>query len=192
MKPGPVYLLVVVSLVFAGCATNPVQTGNDAFVTKEALASYQSFGWSPQRSLNLRDPNRNTSTAQGWLEAAVESELGTKGLRKAPASEADLLASYSVASKTVANYQEFSAAGEFTGNQIDEAGGTGPLWDLRKSVDTGFEQGRILLTLTDRKSGKVVYRGSAAGALLKNPSPSRSVPLINRAVKGMLDGFPRR
>ena len=61
-----------------------------------------------------------------------------------------------------------------------------------KTLDTNYEEGRLNLEIIDRKSGKTAFRGSTKTALLSNPSPSKSIPRINRFVKDMLKDFPGR
>lgn len=186
-------LVLCASLIaLSGCANQDVQSGNTSYVSTEALKEYRTYAWSSNRNLSLRDPSRNTATARGWIESAVDQELTGKGLSKSNSGSADLLVGYAVGSRNVSHYDEYAAASEVTGKRVDIQGGTGPLWDMARERDTGFEQGRLFIEITDRKTGKTVYKGSAAANLLDNQSASQSPARINRGVKGALKNFPTR
>lgn len=55
-----------------------------------------------------------------------------------------------------------------------------------------FEEGTLLFDLSERKSGKLVYRGSAKATLLDDPSPTRSDIRLSQIVSQLLSGVPRR
>ena len=187
-----VLLPVILAAILSGCGGRGIQSNNSTYVPVETLASYQSWAWSPQRSLLLRDPSLNSPNTQAAIEAAVQTQLTRKGLPmvSTPAS-ADLLIGYSVASRSGLATQEFTAVGEMSGAQLDEEGGTmGQV--ASATVETEYETARILLDLTDPKTGRLVYQGAAQANLLKNPSQARSQARINEAVERMLKDFPSR
>lgn len=83
--------------------------------------------------------------------------------------------------------QTFTESGEMTQSQRQESldsGRSGTLY-------TDYELGRLLLTVTERKTGKVVYSGTSEAALLEDPSESRARARIQKATKEILKGWPR-
>jgi hypothetical protein len=60
----------------------------------------------------------------------------------------------------------------------------------RDVIITEYEQGTLVLDIVERRSKKLVWRGTARATLLENPTPERSTARINEAVRKILAGFP--
>ena len=176
----------------SGCASNDTSTSSANYASAESLAAFRTYAWSPKRSLTLRDPSLNTGAVRGRIEAAVEAEMATKGFTKTSPDTADLLVNYAAASRSMVSSQEFTGHGELSESRLDEEGGSSAAFAPRGTIETDYEQGRLLLDLTDRRNGKVVYRGSTQTVLLKQPTPAKSASRINRMVKEMLKDLPKR
>jgi hypothetical protein len=176
----------------SSCASNNTETSGVAYAPAETLASYRTYAWSPKRSLNLQDPSHNTTTTRSWIENAVDADLAAKGFTKSNGSAADVLVNYTAGSRTVFSSQNFRLEDEWSHADQQKEGDTGAALAPNKTLDTNYEEGRLNLEIIDRKSGKTAFRGSTKTALLSNPSPSKSIPRINRFVKDMLKDFPGR
>lgn len=189
---GSTTLVLALTALLAGCASNDIQTNSTKLVSASDLAGRQSWAWASDRGLNLRDPNRNTSAAQGWIESAVSAELASRGYTATGAGTADMLVGFRAGSRTNLNSREYSAHDELSGAGLDEAGGTSAAISPSRTFETGVERGRLVLTVSDRKSGKLLYTGSAETDLRNQQNESRAVPRINRAVSSILKDFPRQ
>ena len=87
-----------------------------------------------RRQLVLRNPSWSPEQAQIWLERAIDSELGLKGLIKARPADADLLVGYSAGSPL--------SSGVVPGRGKPPGAG-------------------LVLDLFDRRTGQAVYRAAA-------------------------------
>ena len=183
------YLAVAVVTAFlVSCSGNtPVSSGTN-LVPAESLSSYETFGWSKNRFLNLLDQDRNTAEAKAWVDSSIELGFNDKGLNRTEASSADVLVSYSVGSRSIHSAQTFSEDSELGQNRRQEMIGSGRSGTLHSD----YQQGRIYLTVTDRESGKVVYRATSEAALLDQPSERKSRSRLQTAVKDMLGNWPKR
>lgn len=156
-------------------------------VPKDELKSYASYGWSSKRTLNLMSPERNKPVIDQRIVATVDKELAAKGLRKTAAGQADLVASYAATSRLGMESQQVDEGFEYSVDGVSYPGvGGGSL------AVSEFEEGTLVLDLSDRKTGKLVYRGSARATLLDDPSATRSDIRLRRIVAQLLKGFPRR
>ena len=182
--------IVVIAASLSACTGNAPTSSSVSYVAADKLKAYKTYGWSTDRTLSLRDPERNTAVAKGWIESAVESGLANKGLTKSSAKSADLLLGYGVGSRTIQSSQTFSESGELSLSQQQESGGSGQILDRSRTLNTDYEQGRLILNVTDRRTGKIVYRGTSEAELLDQPSASKSSPRVKKAVKEMLKNWP--
>jgi hypothetical protein len=187
-----IFGVIVIAASLSACTGNAPTSKGVSYVAADLLSSYKTFGWSADRTLSLREPERNTAEAKGWIESALESGFTNKGLTKTSAESADLLVSYGVGSRTLTSSQTFTEEGEFSQSQKQEDGGSGQAWGRSATLNSDYEQGRLILTVTDRKTGKVVYQGTSEAELLERPSASKSTSRIQKAVKGMLKNWPTR
>jgi len=179
-------------VTMSGCGNNNMKSTGTSYASAESLAAYRTWAWSSNRTLVLRDPSLNAASVRGWIEAAVDAELASKGFTKSSSGTVDLLVSYSAASRAMATSQLFSTDGELSGSRLDEEGATAITLARTGTLNTDYEEGRINLDLLDRKNGKRVYRGTSQLTMLKQPSPEKSVTRINRMVKEMLKNVPKR
>ncbi len=192
MKLSSILAVATLMVTISGCGNKDMKTTGTLYAPAASLAAYRTWAWSPNRSLVLRDPTLNTPVVRGWVESAVDAELVSKGYAKASAGTADLLVSYSAASRQMLASQKFSADDELSGSRLDEEGSLGAALARTRNLDTDWEEGYLNLDLLDRKNGKRLYRGTTRTAMLKQPSPDKSVTRINRMAKNMLKNLPSR
>jgi hypothetical protein len=158
----------------------------------EVLNSLKTFAWSKNRTLSLQDPQKNTSEVKAWLEEAIESGFRSKGLTKSTPETADILIGYSAGSHKVYESKTFNEYGELGQGQIQELGGSGQNLERSRTLNTEYEQERLILDAKNRKTGELVYRGVSEAELLTKPSQIRSPSRINQAVRTALKDWPGR
>lgn len=182
------FTIAAIAALLSSCAETAPTSSGTATVSKESLAAYQSFGWSKNRFLNLREQSRNTPQAKAGIDRSLESGFNAKGLTRTDAASADVLISYAVGSRSMHSSQTFTEDSELNQNQRQELTGDGRSGTLH----TDYEQGRIYLTVTDRKSKNVVYRATSEATLLENPSERKTQSRLNKVVRQMLKNWPKR
>ena len=176
-------------LCLASCSsTNRIEAQGSPRVTAEQFARYQTWSWSSSRTLNLRDPSRNSGQVQQILESSIASNLAQKRLTPGPASSSDLIVHYGVGSLQRVTTQNVARPGRGESSRFDHS--PDPLVPTG-TRDTEWEEARLLIQITDRRSGQVVYSGYGTAALLNDPSLSRAQSRINSAVRDILAGIPR-
>ena len=57
-------------------------------------------------------------------------------------------------------------------------------------MTTAYEQGTLVIDLVDRRTKKLVWRGTAQAALSETPSKAEREATIDEAVKKMFEKFP--
>ena len=175
------------SLVLSHCAGNQNQYEiTKSSAPKGELAAYTSYAWSSRSVLNLREENRNAGVVAGRIRNAVDSELQAKGWSKSTGPQTDLLASYSAVSQQA---MESRKVDENLERADDSATGEA---DGGSPAVTTAEEGSLTVELRDRRTGKVVYRGTAEATLLDDPSPWKAETHIQQAVNRMLGDLPSR
>ena len=177
-----------ICLSLASCTSNQIQVNAAPRVSAQQIASYQTWAWSPERALTVRDPNRDTANARAALESAIASSMAQKGFQPGGANSSDLLVHYGAGSMQRVTVQNVARPNRGTSSRFDYS--TDPLvpTGVRK---TDWEEGRLIIQLLDRKTGQVVFSGYATAALLNDPSPSRAQSRIQTAVRDIFRQLPR-
>ena len=179
MKPRPLALtagLIFAAAFVAACAT----TNTGAFAVHGFdFWTVRTFEWAPAEHLATGDPRLdNNEFFQRYVKAAVERELGIKGLERVEAGTADVIVHYH-ASVT----QRVDAGGL----DLDRYG---TCEDCRPSV---FDAGTLTIDLVDAGSNRVIWRGwserSIEGIVERQEWMEREV---NTAVAKILERFPVR
>lgn len=196
MKTLLVLTVAAVALVVSNCGTNDLQVSGRALVPASQIQAMETFGWSSKRFLNMQGGGRNDPAADAAIMRAIDQQMIAKGYRKVDPAQADMLVGYSAASRRVLETRQVDNRDfETSPSRMDEEGGAVQPWNegAPGTVDTKeFEEGTLFIDVTDRRTGKVLFRGTGRATLLQNPSESRSAARINNAVIGMLRPLPSR
>lgn len=175
-------------LLLSSCAKDRFEAGNTA-VPKTELKNYATYEWSPKRTLNLMSREKNNPVVDQRIVTAVDRELGLKGLTRVGTGQGDLVASYAATSRQGMESQKVDEYFEYAN---DDGPGTYPGTSGGALAVQEFEEGTLVFDLSERKTGKLVYRGSAKATLLDDPSPTRSDIRLRQIVSQLLSGVPRR
>ena len=159
------------------CATLPVRW----YVERDAeFSRYRTYTWGPAETLSTGDSRLdNNPFFHERVQADVEKGLAAKGLEKAVAGTADLLAHYHA-----------SISQRIEVNGVDRTYGYCEDEECRPYV---AEAGTLTIDLVDTRTNRVIWRGWAEMALdgvIDNQA--RLEEMIDDAVARIVDNVPGR
>ena len=165
-----------------GCAGASVRYDYDAGTP---FPAYRSFAW------QSADPNAAAwsqafagAIMTGRVKRAVEAELGAKGFRPQEDSAApDFLVAYYPVREASRSQQVHLGLGLGMGPM--GLGISAPVGDGHREAIAG-----IALEIQDGKSGAVIWKATAEGALQEADSPEEADAGVKAAVHSMLKRFP--
>ena len=165
----------------AACSSLDVYTDHDPAAN---FSNYHTYAWLPESSGRAApDISGMPSDLMEWrIRAAVDSQLGAKGLRKASSEERpDLMISDRVTQKEKVNATE-GGAGFGYGWGPWSGGLSNPSSDIRQ-----YTEGTLVLDFIDAGSKRLVWRGIASDVV---EEPGKSAEKINQAVSKTLAKYP--
>jgi len=147
------------------------QSINYDFDRTANFASFRSYAWT--RGTELADGLNHRRIV--W---AIDTQLAAKGMRTAPAAEADLLVAYHA---SFDRNLEISAFGY----------GWGPV--MRRSGTARAQEitvGTIAVDIVDARTRTIVWRGTASDDIDPNAKPEKREKNINRAAEKLFKNYP--
>jgi hypothetical protein len=175
-------LTAALAILLAGCATLKVESQSDP---KADFAAYKTYAWDPT------PPSKEEADAMQYPEAvamvrqAVDRELAARGLKLVEGDQADLMAAAHGHGKNRLVVLD-SGYKQATG----PLGYSGPLTGAPTvSINDArvYRDGTLILDLVDRRTGAVVWRGTASDTVTE---PSQVKAVVDGAVKRMLADYP--
>ena len=169
--------LALTTCLLAGCASGPiVQTDRDPAAT---FSDYRTFAWK-------QPPPISNPLLKQRVVAAVEGQLGGKGWRLVPESEADVVL---VANVSARDEQSISAF--YDGAAWEDWGWRGygdPTGGLRRIELRNYKVGTLVLDMFDAKTKRAVWRAMAEGTVPSSDAQREQDAIV--AVRKMFTGFP--
>jgi hypothetical protein len=189
----PFLMLMVVLL--AGCAGQPSATPGaisgqpmpftvvSTMDSRADVSSAASFGWAPRMREIDSDPHDSGDLPdKEALEKAITNALTKKGYEyNWRARQADLQVGYVV----VLN-------GALSDKEINSRYGIQPSLDLQAPDSVRYEKGTLVIDITDRKTGRSVWRGALQGFADLHLSKEDRQDRLNDMVMFMLARFPAK
>lgn len=175
--------------LFAACGCSTLSVSYDYDSTAD-FSQYKTYAWLESKGKAHSDPRIDNDLLDGRIRRSVDAELGLKGLSRVPEPEADLLVGYHV---TLDRKIEVSTVDSTYGY------GRGPAWgrygyggriDVPETRVDQYDEGTLLLDLVDRKTQRLVWRGSATDRVELERHPEEREESLRAAVKEMLGSFP--
>jgi hypothetical protein len=168
-------------VLLVGCSDPSVQYDYDAGAH---FSKYESFAWQGAAKGPGRSTGFDNAIVDGRVQRIVEAELGAKGFKPvAGAAEPDFLVSYYPRGEASRSHQVHLGLGF----------GMGPL-GIGIGAPVGDPQrtpvAALVLEIQDYRSGSVVWKATAEGALQGSDSPQEADADVQTAVHSMLKQFP--
>ncbi len=177
----PLLISGAVTLLLA-CSGASVQYDYDA---KTPFSAYRSYAWLIQAPGAGAGPGAfNNDIVTGRVKSAVETELASRGFRQQDGSApADFLVAYHPVREAGRSQQVHLGLGLGLGPLGLGIGA--PIGDPHREAVAG-----IVLEIEDGRSGNVVWKATAEGALQGSDSPREADEDVKAAVHSMLQKFP--
>ena len=166
----------MIALTLAACSG--ISTQSDYNPTYD-FGTASTYNWMPGGS------EGDLQFYESTLFDAVDAEMTAKGLRKAPAGEADILFAYHTGRQTRQQYDTYGyGAGGWWGGYWG-GGMTTTTTTVRE-----YEEGTLILDIIDREQKQLVWRGSATKTLDASATPEERQQTLRQAVGKILGDFP--
>jgi Domain of unknown function (DUF4136) len=193
-KPDLFFLSVMIIMLLAGCAQQkPAMTGAmrarpmpftvvSTMDTQADVTSAASFGWNPRMREILTDPHEGDIPDREALEKAITNAMTSKGYEYTwRARQGDLQVGYVVI-----------LDGALSDKELNSRYGIQPSLNLQAPDSLRYEKGTLVIDITDRKSGRSVWRGALQGFADLHLSKEDRQERLNDMVMFMLGRFPAR
>ncbi|WP_144213616.1 DUF4136 domain-containing protein [Shewanella donghaensis] len=178
--------LFVAVAVIALSACSSLKTNSD-YDPAVSFDQYKTYSW-------VEKKNEDTSYHLDGLmdqrvREAVNSQLGMKGLSKAPVAEADLLVNYLTKVDKKINVDTFNTSYGYY-PYYGRRGGWGGAGMNTQTTVREYEVGTLIIDLVDNKTGNLVWRGSVADTIRNKNTPEERVQIVNDAISKVMVNFP--
>ncbi|HSR87331.1 MAG TPA: DUF4136 domain-containing protein [Pontiella sp.] len=181
---------VCTAMLLAGCQKIETSTWQSDSIR---LRKSETYSWAPEGLRTGGDTRIKREALTPRIVSAVEAELNEKGYRKAE-DNADLLLYPSV--QIVDKPEHVVSQADTRASDVGALQRRGAFdWEWvtpeEVSVDV-YEEGTLLLSVTDAASGETLWQGSASLRVDQSASPAQKVQLANKVVRALLKTFPAK
>ena len=168
-----------------GCSTVSV---NQDYDPDADFARLKSFAWYPAPRARTGDHRLDNPLIDRRIRSAVERELAERGHRLVTNGRPDFFVAYHLSLEQRLDVR--------TINHMYSPHWVGRRGSVRfagsQTHVTEFQQGTLILDISDALAEQLVWRGWGSRRLRNDPSPERSTEIVDAAVSEILAQFPPR
>lgn len=190
-------IAIILLLALLAACENPIYYGSDYNQSLD-FARLKTFAWhSPNQFNEASKLYIANDLVDERIHTRVDQELAAKGFKKTGPESADFLVNYSITTQDKVDMHTYntygSAYGAYTPHRAGVYGygyyGGAPVASDVQVVQ--YKVGTFVLDVVDRKSGKLIWRGTAEGRMAKNTiTPQEREARINEVILNVLKEFP--
>lgn len=178
MKTVQVFCVLLSALLVACAPAKPALDYNEVY-NFSAVHSY---------AITARDDMQDkqaliSDMTRNRIELAIESNMDAKGFNDVERKKADVLIAYYVISQDRKQITQQQTPVTYRCRYC------APTWATDVQVRE-YTEGTLIIDVIDNKTGKAVWRGSAAGRINPQADMEQRKEQINKAVEFVLSGFP--
>ncbi len=178
MKLRPALLFALLGLASA-CSTIEVSYDFDPATDFQRLRTY---AWLPGPQPETGNPRLDNTIIDSRIRGSVDTLLAGRGYQKALPARADFLVAYHAAIDRKLDIQainRYYGAGPRRGGLV-----------VTDTVVREYDAGTLLLDVVDRRSRKLLWRGSVQARITNQASPAERTERVRNAVTQLLEKFP--
>jgi hypothetical protein len=158
--------VLLLGALLGGCSGIEVSRDYDP---RQDFSTMRTWAWAPSSEADVEEPG---SLVHGRVRLAVESELLAKGYPRVDAEEADMWV------------RPYAALGQ----RIEAEPAYDYRWHGREL--RVYDEGTIVIDMVAAKDHRLVWRGSARGAVDVDATPEEREARVRHAVREILEEFP--
>lgn len=178
--------VVAVLMLLSACSSVTINTD---YAIDNNFTAYKTYAWHPGPPMSSRHLDEmGGDIFNARVRRAVDQTLSSKGFTKS--DKPDFYVNYNVVTEqrmSIDSYNTYAGYGPGWGWY-------GPGWGwYGNNVQTTvryYTQGTLILDMIDAKTGKLVWRGTAAGPINEAKTPQKRVQQIDETIQRMLANFP--
>ena len=151
------------------------------------FAALKTFAWKPNE--NNEYGLKDNELVDKRIRTAIVDQLTAKSYVMVESTKPDFFISYKLTVE-----QKLSSSGASGGVSLGRSshGRYGGVGMSTGSQVRAYDQGTLLIDITDPKEDKLIWRGVSTQTVDEHSSPSKSTVIINETVEKMLKQFPPR
>ena len=162
---------------------------NEDFDPSVNFTLYETYDWMPGPKKETGDVRVDNRLMERRIMKAIERALAFKGFQKTPLEQPDFFVSYYLSYKTKYEsntvYTTMGFGGFYPYGGLHPFGGVGFYPSFEE-----YEEGTLLIDVSEGKEKKLVWRGSGKRRVDENASPEKTTTIVNQTVQEILDQFP--
>jgi hypothetical protein len=171
---------LLIAGVVGGCTTMVASSSREAGVSPSVL---QTYAWAPEPQKPTGDPSIDYSVVDARIRRAIETELMTRGYKKASNNKPDFLVA------CYAAMQRSLDAATTNPSYRDDSEGQ-PQGVAKKSVAREYRQASLRLDIMEPQGQRLIWQGSAQALISLASTTQEREERIQEAVHQLLEGFP--
>jgi len=162
------------------CQSMDIASDWDPAVDFSKLAAYD---WMPEPDPS--DPGATDSLTTDRVHRAVDRILAARGYVHQPSGTPDFLVGYYVAVESRLDVRTLNDYYGYRPGWGHSDYGAGSRTYVRE-----YEQGTLILDISDPHTSKLMWRGSAQAEVSRTETPQKREEIVNEAVRLILERFP--
>jgi hypothetical protein len=179
-------LVVVLLVLLSACSTMTVRSDYDP---QASFSNLHTYDWLSVSQKVTGAPRLDNPLLDKRIRAAIETQLTTQGYESKASGTPDFYVGFFV---TLENKTAVSTLNDWYGYRAG--------WGWSYGVGTGtrypesytyqYQQGTLIIDVSDPKTHQLIWRGSAEAEVNPNLSAEKRDARINEAVRRILERFP--
>lgn len=178
-------ILLVIVLLLTGTAPAVAQDVRYDYDKEKDFSKYKSYKWVPIKGAD--QPDELTARA---VMAAIDTELGAKGLSKTDSDTADLYIGYQTAVGTEKQFTSYNTGWDYGPGWGRGWYGGGMSSTTTYGSTSTIYLGQLDLSMYDPAQKQLVWRGVASKTLDPKAKPEKKQKNITKAVQKLLKNYP--
>ena len=151
------------------------------------FSGFKTFAWKPNE--NNEYGLKDSDLIDGRIRTATETNLLAKGYRQVDSERPDFYISYQMTVEQKISNSNVSGGIAVGRGSYGSYGGIG-VGIGNGSTVRAYDQGTLLIDVSEVSSGKLVWRGVSTQIVSEHSSPEKTTEMVNATIAKVLEQFP--